>query len=290
LNDDKNVGRTWIDVIFGVSRKVRIALIVVIPASILAVFILSYWFAEPGETVSLFGIIKIKKSSQTARPIDLTDLDQATDSSTKKGKAKGKPDKNNNENNETGQPISPKATSLPPTGPRLSKEETRPHIGIPVKRHGISVLMTGKGQTINWELTHKIASIIEAEGGEIISNPALTSSFVSSGKFDRILKGNPEEITGLGAANPAAYLYLGKQAVVFRHDPNFEELITANASVKIIIISSNKGTTEDAFTVTGKGSGYTKTDAEKNALETILKNLPACLTKSIPQKTKLGPR
>lgn len=286
MSDDKHVGRTWLDVIFGVSRKVRIALIVVIPVSILAVFLLSYWFAEPGETVSLFGIIKIKKSPQTSRPIDSTELGQTTDSSIKKGKAKTKPSESSTENDETVQPVSLKTTPPTPTGPPLSIEEKQPHINIPVKRHGISVLMTGKGQAIDWDLTHKIASIIETEGGEIISNPALSSSFVSSGKFDRALKGRPEEITGLGTANPAAYLYLGKQTVVFSNDPNFDGLITANVSVKIFIISSNKGTIENTFTITGKGAGYTRTDAETNALTTILKNLPGYLIETIPQKTK----
>ncbi|MCK5057829.1 MAG: hypothetical protein KAT34_14310 [Candidatus Aminicenantes bacterium] len=283
MSDDKNIGRTWIDVLFSFSRKTRIGLMILVPVIILVVFLLLYGFAEPGETVSLFGIIKIKKYSQTSKPIDSTELDQTTDSSIKKGKVKTRPDENSKENKEKGGPIFPKAT-LHHTDPPLSKVKVQSHIEIPIKRHGISVLITGNGQTINWDLIHKITSIIETEGGEIISNPALTSSFVSSGKFERAFQGNPEVITGLGTVNTAAYLFLGKQSVNFHYDSNFEDLITANASVRILIISSNKGTIEDAFTITGNGAGYSESDAKTNAIRNIVKNLPTYLIEAIPKK------
>lgn len=293
MSDDKKVGRTLLDVFFSLSRKARIGLMILIPVIILTIFLLTYWFAEPGETVSLFGLIKIKKSSQASKPTNLTETDQTEDSSVKKDKIKAKlkpgtkvageePDPTAEE--ERLKPVSLQTTYRPTTSPPHSKKKTHSLIKAPVKRHGISVLIVQKNQIVDWDLTHKIAFMVEKGGGEITPNPALTERFVSSGKFERVFKGNPKEIVGLGAKNPASHLILGKQVVVFSQNSNFEGLITANASVKIQIVSSKQGNIEDSFTITGKGVGYTKEDAERNALENISKNLQIRLLQAIQLK------
>ena len=272
MSDNKNLGRTWFDVFFSFSRKIRIWLFVLIPVIILAAFFFSYWIAEPRETVSLFGVIKIKKSSPTSKPVNSTDSTQLPTLPVKTNKV----DQNTNSSNE----------KIDSTDKVITIKSISPKSPVPVKRHGISVLITDNGRTIDWDLTHKITSMIKKEGGDVVSNPAMTGRFVSSGQFDRAFKGNPIEVVGLGAANPAARLILGKQAMVLSKNSEYNGLITVNASVEIHIISSNKGTIEDSFTISGKGTGYTKADAVRLALENILKNLSTRLLKALPYKNK----
>jgi hypothetical protein len=135
LSTDEKTGRTWLDVFFGLTPKTRIVIVGLLPLIVLLYFFLSYWVAKPGDMVSLLGIIEIKKTGAYPK----ADTQDNSSKIFKKSKpwdeeSTNEPKKKYNlsDGKDTLQSRSPKTTVL-------------------IKRSGVSVLIAGKGSTINWD-------------------------------------------------------------------------------------------------------------------------------------------
>ena len=276
MADDDKVGRTWLDVIYGIYKKIRnlsLKKIILIAASVVVMYctisFFLYWIAKPGEKVSfLFGLFEITKQPLPAsKPVSpITNHDE------------GREAKISTPEKEIGKSEQKKSATIQKPEPGKSKPLKVP---IPVKFQEFTVLLTNENNKIDWVLSHKIISIVKQKGFSVGTSPILTESFVKSGKYDRIFKGSPVEVTASGLAGHIGRLILGKKSASFIESSEYEGLITATVSVEIHIISAKSGTIEDSFAVTDKGAGYTKSKAEEKALENILKSLSKRLLKSI---------
>lgn len=269
MTDEEKVGRTWFDLIYityvkfiKLSFLKKILLIVSIILVFIAISFFSYWNAKPGEKVSfLFGIF------ETTKPLTHSTLVGTENTPGKKQETKI-PATAEKEISKTGKEKSTAVTHKP----EKDKSKIEKPI-IPVKFQEFTVLVKNENGNIEWDLSHKIISVLKRKGFSAGSAPFFTNKFVSSGKYDRIFRGSPAEVTALGLDKHIGCLILGRKSVSFSENSGYEDLVTATVSVEIHEISTKSGAIENSFTVTDKGAGYSKLKAEEMALENMLKSL-----------------
>ncbi len=111
------------------------------------------------------------------------------------------------------------------------------------------------------------------EKGFNTSESLFTAEFISDGKFDDIFNGNQQEVTKLNLSKYCDQILLGKSSANFTQNPNLENMLTAEVSTEFRLISTKTGAIESSFTLSGAGVGFSKSDAEKLALERIANRL-----------------
>lgn len=146
------------------------------------------------------------------------------------------------------------------------------HEDEPIPIHKTTVFVIDKENGINWNISHKIISILKTEGISARASSLLTDALVSDGTFERIFRGDAGQIKKLGSKN-FGHMIFGKKSVSFVDNPDMQNMITATAFVEIHIVSSKTGTIEDSFTISQKGPGFSKADAEEIAMERIVKQI-----------------
>jgi hypothetical protein len=143
-----------------------------------------------------------------------------------------------------------------------------------IKKNSLSILIVEDVKKINWDLTHRMASLLKKSGREVITSPVLNDTFVLSGEFEQIYNGSKIQIERLGERIPTALLILGKQNTIYFKDPDYEGLITADITIQFKILSVIKGSVENSFPISKRGGGYSKNKAHNVAVRNVLKIFP----------------
>lgn len=133
-----------------------------------------------------------------------------------------------------------------------------------------AILIISGSSTIDWTLSNQIKSILQGKGSKVSTPSLFTSSFVSKGQFEQIYQGNSAEAQRLRLSQHFKEGILGKKTVSFVENPDLENVITATVKLELHVISSASGTVQNSFSFAEKGPGFSRDDAEKNAIERIL--------------------
>lgn len=266
MTNDEKVGRTWLDLIYSLIAKFiklkpisRILIIICIIIVFVAISFFSYWKAEPGERIPfLFGLVKITKPVTDSTLVEPENLPGKEEHSMiqQAEKTVSKPRVNTS------------GTHKP------EKDQTKTGKSpLPAKYLDFTVLIKSENGNMDWNINHKIGMILNEKGFTAGSSAIFTNKFVSSSRYERIFSGSPAEVTALDLDDYIGRLLLGKKSVSFNEDSNYEGLITATVSIELHIISTETGTIDDSFTITERGAGYTKSNAEEIALGNVMKTL-----------------
>ncbi len=286
MAENKQLNRTWASLFYELRLRNKIISILVLLILSLGVFYLFYLFIKPGDSVSLLGIFEIQKSAKVEKPVEQPRPTPSPDAQKETAKVKEKQEKESpKEKKEKLGQVIPRQTA-PPKIVSGSIPHIKDKIPSPVKRSGVSVLVTRDGHSIDFDFTHEIVTLLKKGGIDVISNPALSERFVNRGAFANAFRGSPEEVVKLGPSNRAEHLILGEFSSEIVTNIEYEGLKTSCAQVEIHVIRSDIGTIEDSFTISGKGAGYTIGNAERNAMGNILKKLPDRLYQSFQPAMK----
>ena len=121
-------------------------------------------------------------------------------------------------------------------------------------------------------VSQKISSQLKSKAVNA-SMSFFSDQFVADGLFERMFKGDAKVIKQLELAHHIDYAILGKNSISFAENPEMQNLITAKVVLEIHVISSKSGATEDSFSISEVGVGFSKSNAEEAALEKIYKKL-----------------
>lgn len=259
----------------------RYWIIVLVGVIFFGVWAFVHLSAEPGEKVVVWGIFEYtkrpSKSDQVIVPIQtVTPIPEPTPTPTAMPQPTSTP-------TPIPTPIPPTPTSIPSPTPTIQPTPTLTPTptAIPVPTHDIAVLVIDKGNRINWDLSHKIVAILRSQGKSVTT--PFSESFVSGGSFEKIFKGNPDEANKVGLLKHGKYTIFGEKSVSFVGNPELQDMITANVSIAIHVVSSKTGIIEASFTIAQNGPGFSRDNAEEVAIERIFQELEEKIVNTIKE-------
>lgn len=263
MSGDNHFGRTVIDLLFVFNKKTVIVLLILITAAFLGFCAFSYMIAKPGDTISILGIITIKKTppeSGTMNSIPSTSLQSNPVNPIKKDQPV----------NNSGSQTNTKPNRSPsPGNPNVIQSQ----ISHPFKREGISVLIANDNR-IDWDLTQRIALMIKGNQYPVISPKVIVENSISSGQLRYAFNDDANSILRFAKQSSAALLIVGIQSMEYKSNPELDGLITVNTCLSIRVFSLNLKTIEDSFSLSGTGAGYTKKDAKNLSIKNLMDKLP----------------
>lgn len=137
----------------------------------------------------------------------------------------------------------------------------------------VAVIVIDENCKVLYNINQKIASQLKSKGINI-SPSFFTGYFVSDGLFNRIFNGDAEMVKKLKLLRHCDYVILGrKDPVSFIEHPEMQNLITAEVSIELHLISSKTGCIEDSISISEGGVGFSKQTAESSAMEKIFEKL-----------------
>jgi hypothetical protein len=136
----------------------------------------------------------------------------------------------------------------------------------------VAVLVIDEENRVNHHITQKIVSLLKTKGFNITSS-LFSDKFVSDGMFERIFIGSADVVSSLELPKHSDYIILGKKSVNFTENPDLLNVLTAHATIEIHVISARTGSVIDSFNVSEVGAGFSKSNAENLAIESIFKKL-----------------
>jgi hypothetical protein len=261
MADEQKRGRNIFDFLMELIEKRYYWILVVVVIVFLGGWGFAHWLAEPGGRVSVWGLFEYtKKLPKSEREIIPTLPPLPTPEPTL--------------------PPIPMPTSTPPPTPVPTPIPTPMPIPTPtptptpepepIPTHDVAVLIVDESNEVNWDLSRKIAVILESRG-QSVSTPSIFTD--NTGSFEKVFRGDAQEIKRLRLLRYATRIVLGKKSVSFVTNPELQNTITANVAVEIQILSAKTGMMENSLTVTQKGAGFSNADAEKMAIERIVTEL-----------------
>lgn len=150
-------------------------------------------------------------------------------------------------------------TTISPTALPLSQE--------------IAVLIVEGANEINWLISSQITSILQNKGRKTTTPLLFSDEFVSTGKFERLFRGNTNDAKQLKLATQCQYAILGKHSMSFDDSPELIGVITAIATLEIHIIDAKVGTLHDSFSATNRKPGFSREEAQQAAIEGMIQDV-----------------
>ncbi len=142
-----------------------------------------------------------------------------------------------------------------------------------LRSDAIAVLIVNEHNRIDWTLSDQIKSILQRKEYKVSTPSLFTSSFVTKGQFERLFNGDDSgKAQLLQLSQYCKEGFFGKKIVSFTENPDLENVITATVKLEIHIISSITGTIQKSISLTAKGPGFSRDDAEKIAIERVLED------------------
>ncbi len=159
-------------------------------------------------------------------------------------------------------------TSTPKPTPAITPAPTV----IPTPTHDIALLIVNDDNTINWNISHKIAALLRKKGKSV--TVPFSDSFVSEGSFEQIFQGNPKAADQAGLLRHGHYAVLGKITGSFvKQSEDLLNLITAKTGLEIHAVDSKTGIIANSVQFKANGVGGDKEKAQDLALQRILKDV-----------------
>jgi hypothetical protein len=123
-----------------------------------------------------------------------------------------------------------------------------------------------------YDIEKKLVSILKLQG----KNPVLSifkKPFIEDGIFERVFSGNLDIIKSLSLYNQVDYVILAKKYSKSRNDPQVWEGLSSDLTIQIKIITTNPVKVVNATAISAIGPGFTKQEAEKNAIDKAYSDL-----------------
>ena len=142
----------------------------------------------------------------------------------------------------------------------------------PSFKYDIVVFVVNENNSINADLSSSIRDIVRKQGKSVA---ILSANIISSSnRFTRLFQGDGGEAQHSGILHYGRYTFLGKKHTSFiQQNSELENMITANVSLEIRIISSEDGNIVESLTLREKGPGFSQQDAENIAIARIVQEL-----------------
>lgn len=132
----------------------------------------------------------------------------------------------------------------------------------------ISVLILDEELKERWDVEQRIALFLKKK--EL--NPVFglfKYPFIKDGTFGNIFSGDTVKIKELQLEKNADYLILGKKLSSFKKNPELLDLVSAEVKLELKIFSTEKGVIINSTLLSAVGSGFSNSEAERNAIELL---------------------
>jgi hypothetical protein len=115
-----------------------------------------------------------------------------------------------------------------------------------------------------------------------ISTSFFKSQFVSDNLFANVFDGSTELLKKLDLANSLDGLLLARETVQYVKNPaSLDNLITANMTLEVQVVPVSGSIQNKSWKLTAAGAGFSKTEAESNAEERLIKKMSNDTTMSL---------
>ena len=152
---------------------------------------------------------------------------------------------------------------------------------IPSPTHDIALLIVNDANTINWNISHKIAALLRKKGKSV--TVPFSDSFVSEGSFGKIFQGNPEAADQAGLLRYGHYTVLGKITGSFvEQSEDLLNLITAKIRLEIHTVESKTGIIANSVQFKANGVGGDNEKAQDLALQRIFEDVEQKIETLLP--------
>jgi len=153
---------------------------------------------------------------------------------------------------------------------------------IPAPIHDIALLIVNDENTINWNISHKIAAQFREKGINVTI--PFSDSFVSKGSFEKIFRGNPEEADKAGLLKYGSYAILGKISGSFvEQSEKLLNIITTKRRLEIHVVESKTGIITNSAQFMANGAAFDQEMALDSALHNILEAVEQQIETLLPQ-------
>lgn len=142
------------------------------------------------------------------------------------------------------------------------------------KTHGAAILVLDGSGNVSSGMNQRISATLNSKSVSAATS-FFTHDFVRDGFFERLYSGNAELSRRLELKNHVGFLVLGKSNVSYKENPDMQGMTTGVVNLEIHIVSSQTGAVTDSFSLSETGAGFTKTEAENQAMERISGKLTA---------------
>ena len=168
-------------------------------------------------------------------------------------------------------------TPIPKPEPAITPAPTV----ISTTTHDIALLIVNDANTINWNISHKIAALLRKKGKSV--TVPFSDSFVSEGSFGKIFQGNPEAADQAGLLRYGHYAVLGKITGSFvEQSEDLLNLITAKIRLEIHTVESKTGIIANSVQFKANGVGGDKEKAQDLALQRIFEDVEQKIETLLP--------
>jgi hypothetical protein len=154
--------------------------------------------------------------------------------------------------------------------PNSNGEEYRSYINTSLNKSNVSVTIIDGNGKVNTDVSNEIANIYK-KSGKSASTGLIRSNFIGKPEFQELREGNSSVIDKLNLRSYTDYLAIGKFQYSMRDGKLVDGTIVCSASISMTIISTQRGTIEQSFTISNaNGNGVTQDQAQEEAFQKLL--------------------
>lgn len=137
----------------------------------------------------------------------------------------------------------------------------------------MAVLIINTDNSINSDVTQKIATVYKNSKGYNTTTSLLSKQFIDDGLFNKIFTSEKFDFAKENIKDYADYICLGKFSTTTTTSELDNAMTKATATLEIKIVQTSNGAAINSFTKDVIGIGYSKQQAIKTAIETIINSL-----------------
>jgi hypothetical protein len=145
--------------------------------------------------------------------------------------------------------------------------------------HGVAILALDGSGNVSPGMNQRLSVALKDKGS--VTASFFTHDFVRDGLFERLYSGDAGLARRLGLKNLVGFLVLGKLNVSYKENSDMQGMTTGIVNLDIHIVASQTGAVAESFSLSETGAGFTKQDAENQAMERISGKLAAMRWNSV---------
>jgi hypothetical protein len=137
----------------------------------------------------------------------------------------------------------------------------------------MAVLIINTDNSINADLSQKIATIYKNDKGYNTTISLLSKQFITDGLFEKVFSGEKFDFEKQKIKNYADYICLGKLNTETANSSVGNNMTEATLTLEIKIINTSNGAAVNSFIKNKKGIGFSRQQAIEVATENIINDL-----------------